>query len=119
MHRYVSKFLKKSDRAVSSHEAKYTNLFVKNLDTGISEEVLTEKFSQFGKILSLVISKDENGASKGFGFVNFDKPEEAKCAVEALYGSQVGNHETPTKFYFNDMLLKSSYVNLWEHNLCN
>ncbi|KAG8374185.1 hypothetical protein BUALT_Bualt11G0104700 [Buddleja alternifolia] len=88
---YVAKFVKKSDRAVSSHEVKYTNLYMKNLDTSFSEEVLKEKFSQFGKILSLVISKDENGASKGFGFVNFENPDDAKRAVEAMHGSQLGS----------------------------
>lgn len=82
--------MKKSDRAVPSHEVKYTNLYVKNLDTGISEEVLKEKFSQYGQIVSLVISRDETGASRGFGFVNFDKPEDAKSAVEALHESQLG-----------------------------
>ncbi|KAL8504979.1 hypothetical protein ACS0TY_016252 [Phlomoides rotata] len=87
---YVGKFVKRSDRAVSCPE-KYTNLYVKNLDTGVSEEVLEEKFSQYGKIMSLVISKDENGASRGFGFVNFEKPENAKSAVEALHGSQLGS----------------------------
>lgn len=87
---YVGKFVKKSERAAPSHEVKYTNLYVKNLDTGISEEVLKEKFSQYGQIASLVISKDENGASRGFGFVNFDKAEDAKSAVEALHGSQLG-----------------------------
>ncbi|KAK6152347.1 hypothetical protein DH2020_014982 [Rehmannia glutinosa] len=86
---FVGKFVKKSDRAVPSHEAKYANLYVKNLDTSFSEEVLKEKFSQYGKIVSLVISKDENGASRGFGFVNFENPDDAKCAVEALHGSQL------------------------------
>ncbi|KAL0289121.1 UNVERIFIED_CONTAM: Polyadenylate-binding protein 7 [Sesamum calycinum] len=64
---YVGKFVKKSDRALPSHEAKYTNLYMKNVDADVSEEVLKEKFSVYGKILSLVISKDENGASRGFG----------------------------------------------------
>ncbi|KAL1541342.1 polyadenylate-binding protein 7-like [Salvia divinorum] len=88
---FVSKFVKKSDRSLPCHEEKYTNLYVKNLDTEISEEVLKEKFSQFGKIASLVISEDGNGASRGFGFVNFDKVEDAKSAVEALNGSQLGS----------------------------
>ncbi|KAL0309631.1 UNVERIFIED_CONTAM: Polyadenylate-binding protein 7 [Sesamum radiatum] len=88
---YVGKFVKKSDRALPSHEAKYTNLYMKNVDADVSEEVLKEKFSEYGKILSLVISKDENGASRGFGFVNFENPDDAKCAMEALNGSQLGS----------------------------
>lgn len=71
-------------------DAKYTNLYFKNLDLDISEEHLREKFSGFGKILSLVIAKDESGASKGFGFVNFDDPGDARKAMEAMNGSPVG-----------------------------
>ncbi|GER40077.1 polyadenylate-binding protein [Striga asiatica] len=86
----VAKFMKKSDRANPSYE-EYTNLYVKNLDTSFSEEVLREKFSKYGKIVSLVISKDENGASRGFGFVNFENPDDAKRAVEAFNGSKLGS----------------------------
>ncbi|KAL3825827.1 hypothetical protein ACJIZ3_021856 [Penstemon smallii] len=88
---YVGKFVRKCDRAIPDHEAKYTNLYMKNLDTDVSEEVLKDKFSPYGKIVSLVISKDENGVSKGFGFVNFESPNDAKQAVEALNGSQLGS----------------------------
>ncbi|XP_059667528.1 polyadenylate-binding protein 7-like [Cornus florida] len=88
---YAGKFVKRSDRVLPSPDAKYTNLFIKNLDLDVTEELLKEKFSEFGKILSLVISKDENGASRGFGFVNFDSPDDAKRASEAMNGSQLGS----------------------------
>ncbi|CAA2958560.1 polyadenylate-binding 7 [Olea europaea subsp. europaea] len=92
---YVSKFVKKSDRSVPSPDAKYTNLYVKNLGPGVTEEVLKEEFSKYGKIISLVISKDKNGASRGFGFVNFENPDDARHAVESMHGSKLG---TATKF---------------------
>ncbi|KAK4345627.1 hypothetical protein RND71_035803 [Anisodus tanguticus] len=88
---YVGKFVKKTDRNLPNPDAKYTNLYFKNLDLDISEEHLREKFSGFGKIISLVISKDENGGSKGFGFVNFDDPGDAREAMEAMNGSPVGS----------------------------
>ncbi|XP_052173604.1 polyadenylate-binding protein 7-like isoform X2 [Diospyros lotus] len=88
---YVGKFVKKSDRVLSSPDAKYTNLYMKNLDADVTEEVLKEKFSRFGKILSLVISKDDNGASKGFGFVNFDSSDDARRAMEAMNGTELGS----------------------------
>ena len=72
-------------------DAKYTNLYMKNLDPDIKEELLQEKFSSFGKVLSLVIAKDDNGLSKGFGFVNFDNPDDARRAMEAMNGSQLGS----------------------------
>lgn len=88
---YAGKFVRKTDRVLPNPDAKYTNLYIKNLDPDVTEEVLKEKFFEFGKIASLVISKDENGMSRGFGFVNFESPEDAKRALEALNGLQLGS----------------------------
>lgn len=63
---------------------------MKNLDTNVTEEVLQEMFSKFGKIVSLAVARDENGTSKCFGFVNFDNPDDARRALEAMNGSQLG-----------------------------
>ncbi|KAJ7972296.1 Polyadenylate-binding protein [Quillaja saponaria] len=88
---YVGKFVRKSDRVLPGPDAKYTNLYVKNLDPDVTQELLLEKFSVFGKIASLVVAKDENGLSRGFGFVNFDNPEDARHASEAMNGTQLGS----------------------------
>ncbi|GKV10198.1 hypothetical protein SLEP1_g21600 [Rubroshorea leprosula] len=88
---YVGKFVKKSDRMLPSPDAKYTNLYVKNLDPDITEENLRERVSEFGKIASLVIAKDDNGASRGYGFINFDSPDDARRAMEAMNGLQLGS----------------------------
>ncbi|KAE8725127.1 Detected protein of unknown function [Hibiscus syriacus] len=52
---------------------------------------MQEKFSEFGKIASLAVARDENGASGGFGFVNFDCPDNAKRAMESMKGSKLGS----------------------------
>ncbi|KAK6933474.1 Polyadenylate-binding protein/Hyperplastic disc protein [Dillenia turbinata] len=88
---YVSNHQKKSERLMTTPDAKYTNLYMKNIDPDITEEVLLGKFSEFGKICNLVISKDGNGTSQGFGFVNFDSPDDAKRAMEAMNGKQLGS----------------------------
>ncbi|KAG8479872.1 hypothetical protein CXB51_029596 [Gossypium anomalum] len=88
---YVGKFMKKCDRVLPSPDVKYTNLYVKNLDPDINEEVLQEKFSEFGKIACLVVARGENGTSRGFGFVNFECPDDAKKAMESMNGSQLGS----------------------------
>ncbi|KAM7531663.1 hypothetical protein LguiB_035073 [Lonicera macranthoides] len=88
---YVGKFVKKSDRVLPSPDAKYTNLYIKNLDPDVTEECLKDKFSAFGKIVSLAISKDDSGASRGFGFVNFDNPDDARQAMEAMNGLLIGS----------------------------
>lgn len=73
------------------NDSKYTNLYIKNLDLDITEALLQEKFSPFGKIISLAIAKDDNGLSKGFAFVNYDRPDDARKAMEAMNGSQFGS----------------------------
>ncbi|KAE8668410.1 Polyadenylate-binding protein 7 [Hibiscus syriacus] len=88
---YVGKFMKKSDRVLPSPDVKYTNLYIKDLDSNITEDTLQEKFSEFGKIVSLVVARDENGASRGFGFVNFENPDDAKKAMEVMNASQFGS----------------------------
>ncbi|KAJ7540523.1 hypothetical protein O6H91_10G019600 [Diphasiastrum complanatum] len=88
---YVGKFLRKSERSENGAGTKFTNLFVKNLDQDITEETLREKFLVFGKITNLVIMKDDNDNSKGFGFINFEDSDDAKKAVDAMNGSQLGS----------------------------
>ncbi|XP_062087589.1 uncharacterized protein LOC133794382 [Humulus lupulus] len=89
---YVTKFVKRTERtAANEEETSFTNLFVKNLDIDISVDCLRNKFSQFGKVYSLVILKDYEGNSRGMGFVKFVSPEDAKNAVERLNGSLLGS----------------------------
>ncbi|KAH8362349.1 polyadenylate-binding protein [Drosophila serrata] len=66
------------------------NLYVKNLDDSIDDEVLRTHFSLFGTITSAKVMTDEEGRSKGFGFVCFDSPNEATCAVTELNGRVIG-----------------------------
>ncbi|XWS20205.1 hypothetical protein CRYUN_Cryun31cG0079900 [Craigia yunnanensis] len=88
---YVSKFVKKSERIAAAEKEKITNLYVKNLVDGMTEDLLQEKFSRYGKVCSVVIMKDGKGRSRGFGFVNFQSPDDAKKALEAMNGVQLGS----------------------------
>jgi len=45
------------------------------------------------QVTSVVVMRDEEGNSKGFGFVNFDDAEGAHKAVEALNGTDVEGKE--------------------------
>ncbi|CAN6440934.1 unnamed protein product [Victoria cruziana] len=87
---FVGPFIKKTERKVMSPDAKYTNLYIKNLDAQVTEEVLKEQFSEFGKITNAIIMTEDDGSSKGFGFVNFDDHEDAKRALEGMNGKLVG-----------------------------
>jgi len=60
------------------------NLYVKHIEDTVDENMLRKLFEQYGTISSLTIMKNERGISKGFGFVCFSKPEEAKNAKESI-----------------------------------
>ena len=66
------------------------NLYIKNLDDTIDDERLRKEFISCGLITSAKVMQD-NGRSKGFGFVCFSAPEEATKAVTDMNGRIVGS----------------------------
>ncbi len=60
-------------------------LFVGNLPFSMNHDQLIEVFKPFGQVVSANIVADKfSGRSKGFGFVEFEKDEEAMKAIEGL-----------------------------------
>lgn len=83
---FVGHHIPKKERQSKFEEMKanFTNCYVKNLDHEINDEEFREIFEKFGEITSASLAKDENGNSRGFGFVNFVTHEAAAKAVEEL-----------------------------------
>ncbi|CAB9521030.1 Polyadenylate-binding protein, cytoplasmic and nuclear [Seminavis robusta] len=68
------------------------NLYIKNLDDGVTDDMLRDEFSSMGTITSARVMKDmKDGRSRGFGFVCFSSPEEATRAVNEMNGKIVAN----------------------------
>ena len=97
-----NKFEKLKQERIQRYQG--VNLYVKNLDDSITDDILREHFSQFGTITSAKVqmmtdselegAKRKDGGdgkevvsrSKGFGFVCFSSPEEATKAVTEMNG---------------------------------
>ena len=60
-------------------------LYVGNLSYDVTDDLLSQHFSQAGQVASAVVITDrQSGRSKGFGFVEMSSDEEAKKAIEML-----------------------------------
>ena len=70
------------------------NIYVGNLPYGINRDQLRDVFAAYGEVAAARIVTDrETGRSKGFGFVEMNNDEEAKKAIEALNGNDIGGRK--------------------------
>jgi polyadenylate-binding protein len=81
---YVGPFQKRNERG--GGPTTFNNVYVKNLHESVTEEKLREVFEKFGALTSVVVMKDAEGKSKGFGFVCYEDAEAAGKSVEELDG---------------------------------
>jgi polyadenylate-binding protein len=98
---YAGRAMKRAEREAKMRERKQErmnkyqgrNLYVKNLDETIDDDKLRQFFTEFnfGTITSARVMFDENGNSKGFGFVCYSTPEEATRAVSEVNGRILGS----------------------------
>ncbi len=66
------------------------NIYVGNLSWSMTDDDLSNLFSQYGTVTSAKILKEKNtGRSKGFGFVEMEDEEAAKTAIATLNESEV------------------------------
>ena len=69
------------------------SIFVGNLPWSATDSELTEKFSQFGNVISARIVNDKfTNKSRGFGFVDMDDADALK-AIAGMTGYKWGDRE--------------------------
>jgi len=69
-------------------------LYVGNLPYAFSDNDMQRTFGEFGSVNSAKVIVDrDSGRSKGFGFVEMSTAAEAKAAVEALHGRDMGGRD--------------------------
>jgi len=72
-----------------------SKLFVGSLPYSVDDDELKELFSEFGEVTyaKVILDRDNNNRSKGFGFVEYGTDEEAKAAVAALDGKEINGRK--------------------------
>lgn len=85
---FVGRFMTRRERVdqMGDRAKKFTNVYVKNFGDSFTDEKLRVYFEQCGPISSCKVMVDENGQSRGFGFVSFEDHESAQQAVDELNG---------------------------------
>ena len=84
---YVGHHIPRKDRDSKFDEMKanFTNIYVKNIEPEVTDDEFRNLFEKYGDVTSASIARDsESGKSRGFGFVNYIKHEDASTAVEEL-----------------------------------
>ncbi|XP_027319963.3 nucleolin [Anas platyrhynchos] len=71
-------------------------LFVRGLSEDTTEETLRESFE--GSISARIVTDRDTGSSKGFGFVDFSSPEDAKAAKEAMEDGEIDGNKVTLDF---------------------
>ena len=91
------------------------NIFIKNLSKTIDNKSLFDTFSVFGNILSCKVIADENGDSKGFGYVHYETAEAAEEAIKKLDGCIIEGEEVNVIIYQrkNDRAGQNEWTNLY------
>lgn len=64
-------------------------LFVGNINWNASKEDLENIFGEYGELEEAILIKDENGRSKGFGFISYVSDDDAVKAQAELNGFQI------------------------------
>lgn len=74
-------------------------LYVGNLPYRVTSDELRSLFAEFGEIVDAIVIIDRgSGRSKGFGFVEFAKEEEAQKAIDAMSGKEIDERKLVVNF---------------------
>lgn len=75
--------------ATQSNGIPFHRLYVGNIHFSITEADLKNVFEPFGELEFVQLQKEEAGRSKGYGFVQFIDPAQAKEALEKMNGFEL------------------------------
>jgi len=93
------------------------NLFVKNLGTESSNLTLYNMFKVFGDVFSSKLAQDSKGKSKGFGYIQFKRIEDARRALNEMNGKMHYNKKLIVEHYKRREKGMCTFSNVYIKNL--
>ncbi|KAF2194516.1 splicing factor, CC1-like protein [Zopfia rhizophila CBS 207.26] len=75
----------------NANGAPFHRLYVGNIHFSVTEQDLAAVFEPFGELEFVQLQKEDAGRSKGYGFVQFRDPTQAKQALEQMNGFELAN----------------------------
>jgi polyadenylate-binding protein len=113
-----------SQRDPSLRKGGAGNIFIKNLDESIDNKALHDTFVAFGPIVSCKVATDDQGKSRGYGFVHYETTESGEKAIAEVNGMMLADkvvyvgHYVPKKERQAKMdEVKAKFTNLYVKNL--
>jgi polyadenylate-binding protein len=110
-----------SERDPSKRRNPAGNIFIKNLNKDITNKQLYDTCSQIGPIKSVRIPVDQEGHSKGYGYVQFENEKHAEDAIAKLNGRTIeGNKVTVAAYIPRSERVKSTelmFTNVFVKNV--
>lgn len=88
----------------------HSNVFVRNLPSGMEPSGLKKLFSAFGCVLSVRILEPQQVGQQRLGFVKFGSLTEAQSGIKSLHGRTIGKHVLEVKLADSDVGGKSPIV---------
>uniref|UniRef100_A0A8C9XUH2 Polyadenylate-binding protein n=1 Tax=Sander lucioperca TaxID=283035 RepID=A0A8C9XUH2_SANLU len=92
---FVGRFKSRKEREaeLGARAREFTNVYIKNFGDDMDDEKLKDMFGKYGPALSIRVMTDESGKSKGFGFVSFERHEDAQKAVDEMNGKEFNGRQ--------------------------
>uniref|UniRef100_A0A667ZIR0 Polyadenylate-binding protein n=1 Tax=Myripristis murdjan TaxID=586833 RepID=A0A667ZIR0_9TELE len=92
---FVGRFKSRKEREaeLGARAREFTNVYIKNFGEDMDDEKLKEMFGKYGPALSIRVMTDDSGKSKGFGFVSFERHEDAQKAVDDMNGKELNGRQ--------------------------
>ncbi|XP_058233183.1 polyadenylate-binding protein 1b isoform X2 [Hemibagrus wyckioides] len=88
---FVGRFKSRKEREaeLGARAKEFTNVYIKNFGEDMDDDKLKDVFSKYGNAMSIRVMTDDGGKSRGFGFVSFERHEDAQKAVDEMNGKEV------------------------------